>query len=64
MLEWQELAAAMSFTEGSRVYRFTGNKTEIVKQIGNAIPVRTGKALIREMLADLVPAADRASGAA
>lgn len=63
MLEWHELAAAMSFSEGSRVYQFTGTKTEIVKQIGNAVPVRTGKKLIREMLADLVPATTESEAA-
>ncbi len=37
-----ELAAAMSFPTG---YRFTGNKSTQVKQIGNAVPRETAKAL-------------------
>ncbi len=47
MLQPHELAAAMSFPEG---YEFKGNKTEIVKQIGNAVAVRVATALCRERL--------------
>lgn len=42
MLAPTELAAAMSFPDG---YEFLGNKSEVVKQIGNAVPVRTAEAL-------------------
>jgi DNA (cytosine-5)-methyltransferase 1 len=42
MLQPHELAAAMSFDKG---YTFEGNKTEVVKQIGNAVPVRLAAAL-------------------
>lgn len=42
MLQPHELAAAMSFPAG---YRFAGTKTAVVKQIGNAVPVRTARAL-------------------
>jgi site-specific DNA-cytosine methylase len=33
-------------------YKFTGNRGEIVKQIGNAVPVRTARALCLAMLED------------
>lgn len=46
MLEPHELAAA----QGLAGYIFTGKKTEIVKQIGNAVPKGTATALCRELL--------------
>lgn len=45
MLHWSELARATSFDDGDRTYHFTGTATEITKQIGNAVPIRTGAAL-------------------
>jgi DNA (cytosine-5)-methyltransferase 1 len=42
MLQPHELAAAQGFPKG---YSFTGNKSEQVKQIGNAVPANTAKAL-------------------
>ena len=48
MLQPHELAAAMSFDPG---YRFTGTKTDQVKQIGNSVPVRLARALCRELVA-------------
>tara|TARA_Y100001963_G_scaffold154483_1_gene243357 strand:- start:8807 stop:10225 length:1419 start_codon:yes stop_codon:yes gene_type:complete len=42
MLQPSELAAAQGFLPS---YQFTGNKTEITKQIGNAVPRRTARAL-------------------
>lgn len=42
MLAPNELAAAMSFPDG---YEFLGNKSEVVKQIGNAVPIKTAEAL-------------------
>ena len=48
MLQPHELAAAMSFKKG---YRFTGNKRDVVKQIGNAVPVKTATALCGSLLA-------------
>lgn len=42
MLQPHELAAAHSFPTD---YDFSGNKTEIVKQIGNSVPVHLAKAL-------------------
>lgn len=47
MLQPHELAAAMSFDNN---YQFTGNKTEKIKQIGNAVPVRTAAALCKSLL--------------
>lgn len=46
MLQPHELAMAMGF-EG---YEFTGNKSEQVKQIGNAVPVNTAEALCTALL--------------
>jgi DNA (cytosine-5)-methyltransferase 1 len=51
MLHWRELARAMSFDDEGEVYQFAGNATEIVKQIGNAVPGRTAKALVRALMA-------------
>lgn len=43
MLKPEELAAAMGFPPG---YRFTGTKTDIVRQIGNAVCVGVARALV------------------
>lgn len=43
MLQPHELAAAQGFPKG---YQFTGNKTEQVRQIGNAVPCGFSRALI------------------
>jgi DNA (cytosine-5)-methyltransferase 1 len=50
MLEPHELAAAMSISEPDRPYRFTGTKTQVVRQIGQAVPRRTGRALARALM--------------
>jgi DNA (cytosine-5)-methyltransferase 1 len=42
MLQPHELARAMSFPEG---YVFKGNRTEVVRQIGNAVAVGVAQAL-------------------
>jgi DNA (cytosine-5)-methyltransferase 1 len=47
MLQPHELAAAQGF---SKNYKFRGNKSTQVKQIGNAVPHHTAKALCRERL--------------
>lgn len=47
MLQPHELAAAMSF---DRDYKFSGNKGDQIKQIGNAVPVRTATALCKQLL--------------
>lgn len=47
MLQPHELARAMSFPEG---YRFAGTKTDVIRQIGNAVPVSMAEALCRALL--------------
>lgn len=47
MLQPHELAAAHSFPKS---YRFTGNKEEQTKQIGNSVPVEMAAAHAREIL--------------
>jgi DNA (cytosine-5)-methyltransferase 1 len=47
MLQPHELAAAMSFPAG---YEFTGNREAKVKQIGNAVPLKTARALCTALL--------------
>ena len=42
MLQPHELARAMSFPKG---YKFSGNREQVVKQIGNAVPVELAAAL-------------------
>lgn len=53
MLHWRELARAMSFADAESDYEFAGTKTEITKQIGNAVPVRTARALVAASFHDL-----------
>ena len=47
MLQPRELARAMSFPED---YQFQGTREEVVKQIGNAVPVHTAQALCKALL--------------
>ena len=47
MLQPHELAAAQGFPSG---YRFTGTKTEVVKQIGNAVPCGLSRAIVSAFL--------------
>lgn len=47
MLQPHELAAAMSFPTD---YQFAGTRTEQIRQIGNAVPVSTARALCRGIL--------------
>lgn len=56
MLASHELAAAHSFNAGRR-YVFKGNKTQVNKQIGNSVPVLTGKAHVSAVFHDLRVAA-------
>jgi DNA (cytosine-5)-methyltransferase 1 len=47
MLQPHELALAQGFP---KEYRFTGTKTDQVKQIGNAVPRRLARALVGAVL--------------
>lgn len=47
MLQPHELAAAQGFPKD---YQFTGTKTDVVKQIGNAVPCNTARALVDAVL--------------
>lgn len=47
MLQPRELAQAMGFPAD---YQFAGNKTETIKQIGNAVPVNVGASLCQHLL--------------
>jgi DNA (cytosine-5)-methyltransferase 1 len=47
MLQPHELAAAMGFPSG---YQITGNRSEQVRQIGNAVEVNVARELCRAML--------------
>lgn len=49
MLQPHELAAAMGFAGQDAAYQFAGNKTEVTKQIGNAVPVNTAAALVEAL---------------
>lgn len=46
MLDPRELARAHSFDDDETTYEFVGNKTEITRQIGGSVPVRTACALV------------------
>lgn len=50
MLSNAELARAMGFTDEEHDYQFTGNSSEVTKQIGNAVPVNTAHALVAATL--------------
>ncbi|HZT90358.1 MAG TPA: DNA cytosine methyltransferase [Stellaceae bacterium] len=50
MLQPHELAAAMGFSDADREYEFQGNKTEVTRQIGNAVPVNTATALVTALM--------------
>lgn len=52
MLRWRELARATSFDDDGIEYQFFGTATEITKQIGNAVPLRTVKAHVRALMED------------
>jgi DNA (cytosine-5)-methyltransferase 1 len=50
MLEPHELAAAMGFNGVDAAYEFSGNKTEQVKQIGNAVSVEMMQACVTAVM--------------
>jgi len=52
MLEAHELAAAMDFKGDDQAYEFAGNKTEKIKQIGNAASVAKMKACVGAIMSD------------
>ncbi len=52
MLEPDELARAMGFPES---YHFCGIKSDVTKQIGNAVPIQTARKLIEEVLTTTSP---------
>jgi DNA (cytosine-5)-methyltransferase 1 len=59
MLNAQELAGAMGFPKG---YLFTGNNTEVVKQIGNAVPCGLSRALAAAAVSQDAGAARKMAG--
>lgn len=60
MLEPEELGRGMSFPPG---YQFVGNKTQVTRQIGNAVEHHQAKALVKALFED-EPAARRMAFAA
>lgn len=50
MLLNHELARATSFHDEGEIYDFAGTAAQITNQIGNAVPGRTAKALVRALL--------------
>lgn len=50
MLKNAELAAAMGFSSEDLTYEFSGTQTDVTKQIGNAVSVRTARALVGAIL--------------
>jgi site-specific DNA-cytosine methylase len=60
MLTNRELSRAMSFDDEDYEYVFTGSQEEVTRMIGNAVPVRTARALCGAMLWDVLEAHARA----
>lgn len=52
MLEPHELAAAMGFNTADSKYEFAGTKTQIIKQIGNAVSVEKMEACVLALMGD------------
>jgi DNA (cytosine-5)-methyltransferase 1 len=50
MLQPHELAGAMGFPKS---YKWCGKKTEIVRQIGNAVVVQVAEALCKTLLMEV-----------
>ena len=42
----------MSISTPEQPYHFVGNKTEVVRQIGQAVPRRTGRALAMALMGE------------
>lgn len=52
MLGNPELARAMGFDDDESTYEFAGTKSEVSRQIGNAVPVRTATALVTAIMSE------------
>lgn len=52
MLEPSELARASGFSDQEAEYEFCGNKTDVTRQIGNAVPVNLARALVTALFAE------------
>lgn len=52
MLEPSELARASGFSDQEAEYEFAGNKTDITRQIGNAVPVNMARALVTALFTE------------
>ncbi|MBS0332041.1 MAG: DNA cytosine methyltransferase, partial [Proteobacteria bacterium] len=55
MLEPPELAAAMGLSNAQRTYKFVGTKTQVIKQIGNAVSVEMMDAEVEAICSDAAP---------
>ena len=55
MLMNTELAKATGFDDEESAYTFIGNKTQVTKQIGNAVPVNMAAALVSAILSTAQP---------
>lgn len=53
MLSNPELAKAMGFSDEETEYEFVGTKSDVTKQIGNAVPVHTACALVSALCGDV-----------
>ena len=56
MLQNNELAKAMGFDDDEFKYEFSGNITQITKQIGNAVPVNLAAALVKSAIQETAAA--------
>lgn len=52
MLEPSELARASGFSDDEAEYEFAGTKTDIMRQVGNAVPVNMARALVTAFFAE------------
>ena len=50
MLQNGELARAMGFDDEETTYEFVGTRTEVTRQVGNAVPVNLAAALVKAAL--------------
>lgn len=52
MLEPAELARATGFSDSEAEYEFAGTKTDVTRQIGNAVPVNVARALVAALFTE------------